>query len=122
MTPTPRELVRDYYAALDRHAYDALEDLLDPGFVQKRPDRTFESRAAFIAFMRDGRPNPDTRHELEDLTLERDEKGASTVIVHGRVLDETAPEDAETGAELFAFTDRFSLEEGRIVHLETSLR
>ncbi|MFP8891883.1 nuclear transport factor 2 family protein [Natrialbaceae archaeon A-CW2] len=122
MTPTPRELVRDYYAALDEHAYGALEDLLDAEFVQHRPDRTFENRAAFIAFMRDGRPNPHTRHELEDISIERDHKGVATVVVHGRVLDEPAAEESETEVALFAFTDRFSLEEGRIVHLETSLR
>ncbi|MCU4752916.1 nuclear transport factor 2 family protein [Halobacteria archaeon AArc-curdl1] len=122
MTPTPREIVREYYAALDEHAYNALETLLGPEFVQHRPDRTFETRAAFIEFMRDGRPNPHTRHELDDVSLERDEKGAATVVVHGRVLDEPTAGEGEAEPELFAFTDRFYLDEERIVRLETSLR
>ena len=57
--------VRSFYAALDAGDYDALESLLAPAFVQRRPDRSFEGRAAFVSFMRDGRPATDTEHVLE---------------------------------------------------------
>ncbi|WP_226480101.1 nuclear transport factor 2 family protein [Natrinema amylolyticum] len=102
-------LVRRYYDALDEHDYDALEALLSPEFVQHRPDRTFEDRAAFIAFMREGRPNPDTDHELESVIAEADQ-----VAVRGRVIDD--------GATLFEFADFFDLSAGEIRCLETYSR
>ncbi|MHC3436714.1 nuclear transport factor 2 family protein [Natrialbaceae archaeon A-gly3] len=102
-------LVKRYYEALDDGEYGDLEGILAPGFVQHRPDRTFESRREFVAFMREGRPNTDTRHELRDLEVDGRE-----VIVHGRLFD-------ADGTELFVFVDRFTLAEGRIVHLETAV-
>ncbi|AXR76609.1 nuclear transport factor 2 family protein [Natrarchaeobaculum sulfurireducens] len=101
--------VRRYYEALDDHDYGTLESLLAPEFVQRRPDRTFEDRTAFVAFMRDGRPNPDTTHELEAVVAEGDR-----VAARGRVL--------ESETELFAFADFFTLEDGLIVRLETYAR
>ncbi|WP_121741447.1 nuclear transport factor 2 family protein [Natronorubrum halophilum] len=102
----PTALVRRYYDALDEHDYETLEGLLAPDFVQRRPDRTLESREAFVRFMRDDRPNPDTSHELEGVLADGDR-----VAARGRVLD------GET--ELFAFADFFDLEDGRIERLET---
>ncbi|SEP64032.1 nuclear transport factor 2 family protein [Natrinema salaciae] len=102
-------LVRRYYDALDEHAYDALERLLSPDFVQRRPDRTFEDRAAFVAFMRAERPNPDTSHELESVIVEADR-----VAVRGRVIDD--------GTTLFEFADFFAIEAGKIRRLETYSR
>ncbi|ELY53633.1 nuclear transport factor 2 family protein [Natronolimnohabitans innermongolicus] len=112
-------LVRRYYDALDSHEYDALEDVLAPEFVQRRPDRTFESRDAFVRFMREERPNPDTSHELEAVIAE-----GECVAVRGRVCDD--------GARLFDFADFFELDrkragagdgdDGRIVELETYSR
>ncbi len=102
-------IARRYYTALDDHEYDALEELLAPQFTQRRPDRTFEGRDAFVQFMRDGRPNPNTNHNLE--TVIADETG---VAVRGRVVN--------GGTELFGFADFFALEGGRIVRLETYSR
>ncbi|ELY47601.1 nuclear transport factor 2 family protein [Natronorubrum sulfidifaciens] len=102
-------LVRRYYAALDDHEYDVLEELLAPEFTQGRPDRVFESRAEFVRFMREQRPNPDTSHRLEAVVA-----GENSVAVRGRVLDgDTA---------LFGFADFFDLEDGEIVGLETYSR
>lgn len=102
-------LVRRYYDALDDHDYATLESLLDPEFVQRRPDRTFEGRAAFVRFMREGRPNPDTRHELEAVVADDDR-----VAVRGRVCD--------GDRELFEFADFFTVRDGRLRRLETYSR
>ncbi|WP_092901832.1 nuclear transport factor 2 family protein [Halostagnicola kamekurae] len=104
-------LVRRYYDALDDHEYETLAGLLDPTFVQQRPDRTFESREAFVAFMREKRPNPDTSHDLAELVVD-DERGR--IAARGRVL--------EGEAELFEFADFFELADDSICRLETYSR
>ena len=120
-TPTDESdaasLVRNYYDALDEHAYDVLADVLAPDFVQRRPDRTFEDRASFVRFMREDRPNPDTSHDLEAVVAdaEGDDEGRR-VAVRGRVLD------ADGNRALFEFADFFDLEAGRIARLETYSR
>jgi ketosteroid isomerase-like protein len=101
--------VERYYDALDAHEYDALEELLSPAFVQQRPDRRFESRTAFVRFMRDERPNTETTHELERIVDDGDD-----VVVRGCVTDGEAV--------LFEFADFFTVEDGRIVRLETYSR
>ncbi|MFP9190401.1 nuclear transport factor 2 family protein [Natronosalvus vescus] len=120
---SPATLVRRYYAALDSHDYDELETILAPEFVQRRPDRTFETRAAFVRFMRDDRPTPDTRHELEELVVEGD---GDTVVARGRVIDmESTNADAPGSTDsdvLLSFVDTFTVESGRLVRLETRLR
>ena len=109
----PAALVRQYYDALDSHAYETLEeDVLAPEFVQRRPDRTFEGREAFVRFMREDRPNTDTSHELESMVVDGE---GDRVAVRGRVLD--ADDDP-----LFEFADFFELGNGRIVGLETYSR
>lgn len=105
----PAALVRRYYDALDHHDYDALEDVLASDFVQRRPDRTFEGREAFVRFMREGRPNPDTTHELEAVIADGDR-----VAARGEVFDGER--------KLFEFADFFLLADGRIVRLETYSR
>ena len=107
----PEGLVRRYYEALDDGEYGDLEAILAPEFVQRRPDRSFESRGEFVGFMRDGRPNTDTRHELRALEVRADGECA---IARGRLFD-------AGGTELFAFVDRFTLAEGRVVRLETEV-
>ena len=104
-----RALVRRYYDALDEHDYEALEAVLSPEFTQHRPDRTFENRDTFIEFMREGRPNPDTRHELESVITTGDR-----AAVRGRVTD--------GGTTLFEFADFFEVQADRIRHLETYSR
>ncbi|NGM68157.1 nuclear transport factor 2 family protein [Natronolimnobius sp. AArcel1] len=106
-------LVRQYYDALDGHEYEALESILAPAFVQHRPDRTFEDRASFIAFMRTERPNPNTRHELDAVVADAD---TELVAARGTVVD------AETNEMLFEFADFFSITDGQIVRLETYSR
>ncbi|MFD1562985.1 nuclear transport factor 2 family protein [Haloarchaeobius amylolyticus] len=108
-TDDGRALVRRYYDALDEHDYAALEAVLLPTFSQRRPDRTFEDRDAFVAFMRDGRPNPDTSHDVESMVV-----GDDRVAVRGRVTSD--------GTTLFEFADFFELEDGRISRLETYSR
>ncbi|QSX00071.1 nuclear transport factor 2 family protein [Haloterrigena alkaliphila] len=105
-------LVRQYYDALDSHAYETLEeDVLVPDFVQRRPDRTFEGREAFVRFMREDRPNTDTSHDLASVVVDSE---GDRVAVRGRVLDDDGP--------LFEFADFFELANGRIVGLETYSR
>ena len=103
----PESLARAYYDALDAGEYGRLEALLDPEFVQRRPDRTFESRDRFVAFMRDERPLTDTTHVVDRVFPE-----GPGVAVHGRLLD-------ADGEEIFAFTDVFDVDGGRLAALET---
>ncbi|ELZ04096.1 nuclear transport factor 2 family protein [Natrialba aegyptia] len=110
-------LVRRYYDALDAHDYDELEAVLAPEFTQRRPDRRFESRAAFVAFMREERPNSETTHELEAvIAAESGDDDGSTVAVRGRVRN--------ASTVLFEFADFFAVDEGtaRIERLETYSR
>ena len=100
-------LVRAYYEALDAGEYDRLADLLDPAFVQRRPDRTFEGRDRFVAFMRDERPMTDTTHVVDAVYPHG--PGAAA---RGRLLD-------ADDAELFAFVDVFDVADGRLAALET---
>jgi len=106
-TDDPARLVRAYYDALDTGDYDRLATLLAPEFVQQRPDRTFEGRGRFVAFMRDERPMTDTSHAVD--AVYPDGPG---VAVHGRLLD-------ADGDEVFAFVDVFSVADGRLTALET---
>ncbi|MCU4973664.1 nuclear transport factor 2 family protein [Halobacteria archaeon AArc-m2/3/4] len=109
-------LVRAYYRALDDHEYGTLESLLEPAFTQRRPDRTFEDREAFVRFMREDRPMTDTSHEVLAVIVgsgDGDENGAENrVAVQGRLLD-------GSGDAVFRFADVFTLEDGRIRRLET---
>lgn len=59
------DLADRYYRSLDSHDYDALESILDPAFVQNRPDRIFEGRDRFVEFMRDERPDSNTDHRID---------------------------------------------------------
>ncbi len=106
--PTDRgRLARAYYDAIDAGDYDRLADLLDPDFVQRRPDRTFEGRERFVTFMRDDRPMTDTTHVVDGVYT-----GGPGVAVRGRLLD-------ADGEELFAFVDVFDVDDGRLSGLET---
>ncbi|OYR55342.1 nuclear transport factor 2 family protein [Halorubrum halodurans] len=121
MTRTTRP-VHAYYEAIDAGDYDRLADLLDPGFVHERPDRTLEGRDRFVAFMRDERPLTDTEHVV-DAVYESDPGGddssgpaeSTGVAVRGRLLD-------ADGDELFAFVDVFDVADGRLTELRTYVR
>lgn len=108
----PVALVRRYYAALDDHEYGALRELLDPSFVQQRPDRRFEGREAFVRFMRDERPMTDTSHEIGEAFADADGERAAA---RGRLLD-------ADGEPVFEFADQFRIEGDRIVRLDTYSR
>ena len=103
----PTAVVRAYYDALDAGEYDRLADLLDPAFVQRRPDRTFEGRDRFVAFMRDERPMTDTTHIVDAVY-----PNGPGVAAQGRLLD-------ADGQLLFAFVDVFESAAGRLTALRT---
>lgn len=102
------EVARAYYAALDGHDYDRLRDLLAPDFVQVRPDRQFAGRAAFVAFMRDERPQTATSHPLSAVAS----TGEGTVFVRGRLLD-------ADGDQITRFVDVHAVEDGAIRRIDT---
>jgi ketosteroid isomerase-like protein len=120
-TPTvaPADLVADYYDALDSHDYDRLRDVLAPAFVQHRPDRRFDSREAFVDFMRDERPQSDTTHRVHALYVPAegtdDGRDGTEVLARGDLL-------SADGDRLFRFVDRFQVVGGRITELETFTR
>jgi len=104
------DAVRAYYDAIDAGDYDRLRDLLAPEFVQERPDRTFEGRAAFVRFMRDDRPRTDTEHVLSEVCASDGERPV-TVFARGRLR-------SVDGDDLFGFVDVFRVGE-RIESLAT---
>lgn len=110
---TAAETARAYYEAIDAGDYEAFADLLAPEVVHERPDRTIEGRETLVEFMREGRPNEDTSHEV--VGVYRREKDDSEVAVEGRLLD-------SDGKEMFAFVDAFSLRDGRIAEIRTYTR
>ncbi|RCU47044.1 DUF4440 domain-containing protein [Haloplanus salinus] len=105
-----RDAVRGYYDAIDTGDYDRLRDLLAPGFVQRRPDRTLDGRDRFVEFMRDGRPRTDTEHVVEAVGVDGGE--VSTVFVEGRLR-------TADGNDLFGFVDVHRVGDAGIESLRT---
>ncbi len=103
-------IVRDYYRAIDEGAYGNLEELLAPGFAQRRPDRTIEGRAAFVRFMREDRPMTETSHRVAEVIV-----AEGRAVARGELLD-------GDGEAVFGFADVFSIREGRLAALETYTR
>ena len=101
------DLARAYYRRIDEGAYDGLGDLLADGFRHVRPDRTIEGREAFVRFMRDERPVPDTTHRVGTLYVDDDR-----VAVEGRLV-------RTGGGELFGFVDTFRFDDDRIETVRT---
>jgi len=107
-----------YYDAIDAGDYEALADLLAPEAVHDRPDRTIEGRETLVAFMREGRPNGNTSHEVTAVLTASDDGGdrdADAVAVEGRLFD-------TDGDPVFGFVDVFSFDEGRIAEIRTYTR
>lgn len=102
-----RETARAYYEAIDAGEYERLRELLADDFVQTRPDRTFEGADAFVRFMRDERPRPDTSHVVDEVYVATD-----GVAVEGRLT-------GDDGAPLFRFVDAFAFDGDRIAELRT---
>ena len=105
-----RDAARGYYDAIDTGDYDRLRDLLAPGFVQRRPDRTLDGRDRFVEFMRDGRPRTDTEHVVEAVGVDGGE--VSTVFVEGRLR-------TADGNDLFGFVDVHRVGDAGIESLRT---
>ena len=107
--------VRRYYEAIDAGDYERFADLLAPAVVHDRPDRTIEGRETLVGFMRDDRPEKDTKHEVLVVCRGRvaeENRGASRFVAEGRLLD-------ADGDELFRFADAFALEDGKIAEIRT---
>ena len=102
-----RTLVDEYYRCLDAHEYETLQSVLHPEFVQHRPDRSFESREAFVEFMTTGRPNTDTTHQVDALL-----ESTASLAAYGRLFD-------ADGEQLFEFIDIFRFEDGQILAVDT---
>lgn len=100
-------LVADYYRCLDDEEYEPLRSMLHPEFVQHRPDRSFESREAFVDFMATGRPKTETTHQVEAIL-----ESKTGLAAHGRLFD-------VDGTELFAYIDVFRFEDGQIRGVDT---
>ncbi|WP_132058955.1 nuclear transport factor 2 family protein [Halorussus amylolyticus] len=99
-----------YYDAIDADDYDALASLLAPGVVHDRPDRTIEGRETLVGFMRDGRPNKRTSHEVTTVFAEGED--GERVAVEGRLFD-------SGGEKMFGFVDAFAFEDGKIAEIRT---
>ncbi len=102
-------LVTTYYDSLDTHAYDRLETILGPDFVHERPDMTHSGRDAFIQFMREGRPNTDTSHPVDELYPATQ---SNELAARGRLL--SAEDELIT-----TFVDIFSFDGDQITQLRT---
>jgi ketosteroid isomerase-like protein len=105
--PDRESLARSYYRALDDHDYESLADLLAPGFVHHRPDRTIDGRDRFVRFMREERPMTDTSHPVDDVFTSGD-----AVAVRGRLLD-------GQGDRIVGFVDVFAVEDGAVTRIDT---
>jgi ketosteroid isomerase-like protein len=109
----PDATVRAYYEAIDAQNYDRFADLLAPDVVHERPDRTIEGRATLVEFVREGRPNEDTSHEIRGVFAAsdgfdsgdgtgRDENAGADVAAEGRLLDSERN-------RMFEFVDVFAV-------------
>lgn len=105
----PTSLVREFYAAIDAGEYEALAALLAPGFRHVRGDRTIDGREAFVGFMRDGRPETATTHEVAAVYPA---DGGDAVAVRGRLR-------RADGSVWFGFVDVFTVADGRLSRLVT---
>jgi len=114
------ETARTYYRAIDDDEYDRLGEILSPGFVHDRPDRTLSGPDRFVRFMREERPMTDTTHAVDALYHgggEADGTGRGEdgeVAVRGRLLG--------NGSVLFGFVDVFGFEDAAIERLRTYTR
>lgn len=89
-----------------------LRNLLEPEFVQHRGDMTLSGREEFVTFMRDDRPQKDTRHVIERYIQS---KSDDEIVVRGHL------EDGD-GDELFVFLDRFRARDGKLSELKTFVK
>jgi ketosteroid isomerase-like protein len=105
-----RETTRAYYETIDDGDYERLRSLLADEFRQERGDLTLDGADAFVAFMRDERPETATTHVVETI-YEAD----SGVAVEGELR-------RADGSRWFRFVDVFRFADGRVRSLETYTR
>lgn len=121
------ETARTYYRSIDGDEYDRLGEILTPGFVHDRPDRTLSGAEEFVRFMREERPMTDTTHVVDALYHGGDQ-GAATVGDDDSSEDATGGEVAvrgrllRGGEDLFGFVDVFAFEGTKISRLRTYTR
>jgi ketosteroid isomerase-like protein len=111
----PAALARCYYRDLDDGDYEGLAAKLTPDFRHVRGDRTLEGRDRFVRFMREERPETDTTHEVEAVSVPAkapDRPGPDEVVVRGRLL-------RANGSVWFGFVDVFGLDGERFAELVT---
>jgi ketosteroid isomerase-like protein len=106
-----RGLVETYYDAVDAGDYDRLASVLAPDVVHDRPDRTLSGRETFVSFMRDSRPETETRHEVT-ATYRADDGGR---VARGRLV-------GADGGVRFDFVDVFDVGDDGIRRIETFVR
>jgi ketosteroid isomerase-like protein len=105
-----RELVETYYDAADAGDDDRLASVLAPDVVHDRPDRTLSGRETFVSFVREGRPETETRHEVT-ATYRADDGG----VARGRLV-------GADGGVRFHFVDVFDVGDDGIRRIETFVR
>jgi len=102
-----RDTVERYYRHIDADEYEPLRELLAPEFVHDRSDMRLDGRAAFVAFMRDERPDTETSHELTTLY-----EAETAVAAEGTLR-------RASGDKMFSFVDTFRFD-GEVVRAVTT--
>ena len=101
------DIVEAYYHSIDADEYDELRGLLADEFVHDRGDMRLDGADAFVAFMRDDRPDTETSHELT--AIYESETG---VAAEGTLR-------RDSGEQMFSFVDTFRFEDGKLYALTT---
>jgi ketosteroid isomerase-like protein len=129
------ETARTYYRSIDDDEYDRLGEILAPGFVHDRPDRTLSGAEEFVRFMREERPMTDTTHVVDALYHGGDQGAATVGDGSATTVGDDDSGEGDTGGEvavrgrllrggedLFGFVDVFAFEGTEISRLRTYTR
>lgn len=68
-----KNIIKTYYNSLDNHKYEKLKEILHPKFIHYRPDRTIKTRKSFISFMKNKRPDKNTKHKIHKTYTKKQE-------------------------------------------------
>jgi len=101
------DAVERYYHTIDADEYEELRALLADDFVHDRGDMRLDGADAFVAFMRDDRPDTETSHELTAI-YESD----AGVAAEGTLR-------RASGEPMFSFVDTFRFENEKLYALTT---
>ncbi|MES3516800.1 MAG: nuclear transport factor 2 family protein [Natronomonas sp.] len=102
-----KRVVREYYRCIDEDDYERLRSILTADFVHDRPDMTLEDRNAFVSFMREERPDPDTEHVVEAVY-----DGDGRAAAEGRLL-------RSDDSVWFRFVDTFEFDGDEVASVRT---